>query len=521
MLLPMFMAPVIVGLLGRFLTDSTYGLYAWFLRETGIYTGDILGSTTSAFLAVTLMDVWEWTPLIALIVLAGLTSVPKPVLEAAAMDGAGYFKRLRYIVLPMIAGVLIVALLIRSMDAIRYFDIITNTTNGGPADATKIVPIRLYETAFRFFDLGYAAAIGLSMLVVTIIMANVFLGILKRRGLAKMKNPGRKIGLPVVLAVIMLWTLVPIIWMVAVLAQAERGPDGDAAEGRLLADARPLPRRSSAAATTSRPYIGNSIVAAGASTIIAVVLGCLGGYGLARSSFRGKDNVAFWIISQRMAPIAAVVLPLFVIFRFTGLLGSTWGLIVAYLTFNLPFAIWIMNAFFAELPKSLEEAAMVDGASRWMSFRRIALPLALPGVATTAILCLVFSWNDYAFAVTFSGPESQTLPIAASQLVTQTSIDWGQLTAIGTIVVAPMILVGLIVRKWLVTGPDARGGDGRMTNRAAVLTRAGRDRARGALGAVARPARGAGRDRLRRRVRLRHPLLRARPDRAARRARRR
>jgi multiple sugar transport system permease protein len=185
MLLPMFMAPVIVGLLGRFLTDSTYGLYAWFLRETGIYSGDILGSTTTAFLAVTLMDVWEWTPLIALIVLAGLVSVPKTVLEAAAMDGAGYFKRLRYIVLPMIAGVLIVALLIRSMDAIRYFDIITNTTNGGPADATKTVPIRLYETAFRFFDLGYAAAIGLSMLAASILVANLFLRILKRRGLAK------------------------------------------------------------------------------------------------------------------------------------------------------------------------------------------------------------------------------------------------------------------------------------------------------------------------------------------------
>jgi ABC-type glycerol-3-phosphate transport system permease component len=123
------------------------------------------------------------------------------------------------------------------------------------------------------------------------------------------------------------------------------------------------------------PYIRNSLVAAGISTIIAVVLGCLAGYGLARSRFRGKDHVAFWII-----------------------------------------------------------------------------PLVLPGIATTAILCLVFSWNDYAFAVTFSGPDSQTLPIAASQLVTQTSIDWGQLTAIGTIVVAPMILVGLIVRKWLVTG---------------------------------------------------------------------
>jgi multiple sugar transport system permease protein len=111
-----------------------------------------------------------------------------------------------------------------------------------------------------------------------------------------------------------------------------------------------------------------------------------------------------------------------------------------------------MNAFFSELSPSLEEAALMDGASRFAAFRDVALPLVLPGIATTAILCLVFSWNDYAFAVTFSGPDSQTLPIAASQLVTQTSIDWGQLCAIGTIVVAPMILVGLIVRRWLVTG---------------------------------------------------------------------
>ncbi len=185
LLMPMFMAPVIVGLLGRFLTDSTYGLYAWVLRETGLYSGDILGSTTSAFLAVTLMDVWEWTPLIALIVLAGLSSLPKPVMEAARVDGASYWQRLRHIVMPMIMGVVIVAFLVRSMDAIRYFDIIYNTTNGGPADATKIVPIRLYETAFRFFDLGYAAAIGLSMLAVSILIANLFMRTLRRRGLAQ------------------------------------------------------------------------------------------------------------------------------------------------------------------------------------------------------------------------------------------------------------------------------------------------------------------------------------------------
>ncbi|HEY6713147.1 MAG TPA: sugar ABC transporter permease [Rubrobacter sp.] len=184
-LLPMFMAPVIVGLLGRFLTDSSYGLYAFVLRELGIFESDILGTASSAMPAVILMDVWEWTPLIVLIVLAGLASVNQYVIEAAKVDGANYLERLRYIVAPSIAGVVIVALLVRSMDAIRYFDIITVTTNGGPGNTTKIIPIRLYETAFRFFDLGYAAAIGLGMLVFSILVANVFVRILESRGLAK------------------------------------------------------------------------------------------------------------------------------------------------------------------------------------------------------------------------------------------------------------------------------------------------------------------------------------------------
>ena len=185
LLMPMFMAPVIVGLLGRFLTDSTFGLYAWFLRETHIYTGDILGSPdvrlhrrdADGRVGVDAADRADRARRPA--------RCPGPVLEAARVDGASYWQRLRYIVMPMIMGVVIVALLVRSMDAIRYFDIIYTTTNGGPADATKIVPIRLYETAFRFFDLGYAAAIGLSMLAVSILVANLFMRTLKRQGLAK------------------------------------------------------------------------------------------------------------------------------------------------------------------------------------------------------------------------------------------------------------------------------------------------------------------------------------------------
>ncbi len=180
-LLPMFIAPVVVGMLGRFLTDPTYGLYSWVLSSTGIYEGNVLGSPVPAFASVVLMNVWEWTPLITLIVLAGLTAVPQGLVEAASIDGASYWQRLRHVVWPTVSGIVLIALLVRSMDAIRYFAIIWISTNGGPANATKIIPLRLYEVAFRFFDIGYAATIGLGMLAFSILVANAFIAVLRRR----------------------------------------------------------------------------------------------------------------------------------------------------------------------------------------------------------------------------------------------------------------------------------------------------------------------------------------------------
>jgi multiple sugar transport system permease protein len=266
-----------------------------------------------------------------------------------------------------------------------------------------------------------------------------------------MKGLGKNVVLYALLLLALLWTVVPLLWMVL---SSFKKPDDLVSQTPQLFFA-PTFQNYIGLFTGGNAlggYITNSILAAGISTVIAVTLGCLAGYGLSRSHFRGKDHVSFWIISTRMAPIAAVILPLYAVFRSLDLLNSTTGLIVAYLTFNLPFAIWIMNAFFADLPPALEEAALVDGATKFGAFWRIALPLTAPGIVTTAILCLVFSWNDYAFAQSFSGPGSQTLPIAASQLITQTGINWGQLMAIGTIVVLPMIVVGLAVRRYLVKG---------------------------------------------------------------------
>jgi multiple sugar transport system permease protein len=253
------------------------------------------------------------------------------------------------------------------------------------------------------------------------------------------------------LALALAWTLVPLLWML--LSSFKNRADVTAASPKVAFEPTFENYRGLfTGANNLTPYIWHSVLAAGLSAVLAVGFGALAGYGLSRTTMRGKKHLAFWIISTRMAPIAAVVLPLFLIFRGIGLIDTIPGLVLAYLTFNLPFAIWLMSAFFAEVPPSLEESALVAGCTRWQAFRWVILPLTKSGLVTTFVLCLVFAWNDYAFAVVFSGPNSQTLPIAASQLVTQTGIDWGQLTAIGTIVVVPMMLAGLAVRRWLVTG---------------------------------------------------------------------
>ena len=189
-LVPMFFAPVIVGLLGRFMFDSTIGLYAQIGQAIG-FKNDVFASPATALPTLVLIDAWQWTPLIALIVLAGLTSVPPSTLEAASVDGAGYFRRLFSVILPQMKSILLVALLIRSMDAIRYYDIITATTNGGPADSTKIVPLKLYEFAFRFNNqMGNAAVLGLTMLAFSILLANLFVHIFDDRATDKRGGTG-------------------------------------------------------------------------------------------------------------------------------------------------------------------------------------------------------------------------------------------------------------------------------------------------------------------------------------------
>ena len=139
-------------------------------------------------------------------------------------------------------------------------------------------------------------------------------------------------------------------------------------------------------------------------------------------------------------------------FTTTGLINTLPGLILAYTTFNLPFAIWLMMSFFEDLPVECEEAALVDGASWFRSFWSVALPQSRPGLVATGVLALVFAWNDFAFAIAFTDTGTQTVPIAASLLISQQGVKWGQAMAIGTMIILPMLVAGILVRQHLVRG---------------------------------------------------------------------
>jgi len=199
-------------------------------------------------------------------------------------------------------------------------------------------------------------------------------------------------------------------------------------------------------------FILNSIIVASMNTLISLGLGSLAAYSLARYKFRGSENIAFWILSVRMMPPVAGIIPIYIIMKHLQLLDTVWALIIIYLTFNLPFVVWMMKGFFEDLPKEIEECALIDGCTDFRVFRKIALPLVAPGLAATAILIFIFSWNEFLFALILTGSKSATLPVGIMTFIKETGISWGYMTAGGILALIPVIIFTVIVQKNLVKG---------------------------------------------------------------------
>jgi len=202
-------------------------------------------------------------------------------------------------------------------------------------------------------------------------------------------------------------------------------------------------------------YLLTSAVVSVSSTALAMAIGTLAAYGLARLRMPARVNkhVSLWILSTRMFPPIVTIVPLFLMMRDLRLLNTVASLVIVYTAFNLPFVVWMMRGFFQELPRELEEAAMVDGDSRMGALVRVILPLVAPGLAATAVFCLIVSWNEFLFALVLAQTEAaMTMPVGIAGRVTQYEIKWGVMSAAGVVAMVPILVFAMAVQRYLVRG---------------------------------------------------------------------
>jgi multiple sugar transport system permease protein len=196
----------------------------------------------------------------------------------------------------------------------------------------------------------------------------------------------------------------------------------------------------------------NSVVIAGTSTILSVVFAVLAAYAFSRFDIPGKDDLLFFILSQRMLPAVVVTVPIFLMYRQLGLYDTHLGMILLYTSFNLSFAVWLLKGFIDEIPREYEEAALVDGYTRLQAFRKIVLPQATTGIAATAIFCLIFAWNEYAFAALLTSGTAQTAPPFIPQIIGEGGPDWPAVAAGTTVFLVPILVFTILLRKQLLRG---------------------------------------------------------------------
>jgi sorbitol/mannitol transport system permease protein len=196
----------------------------------------------------------------------------------------------------------------------------------------------------------------------------------------------------------------------------------------------------------------NSVWATGVSTILVLLLGVPAAFALSLRPVRKTSDALFFFMSTKMLPVVAAILPLYVIVSNIGLLDNIWALVVLYTSMNLPIAVWMMRSFFLEVPGELLEAASLDGASLWRSVREVILPLVSPGIAATALICVIFAWNEFFLAVNLTAVNAQTMPVYLVGFIAGEGQYWAVLSAAATMAALPVILCGWFAQNKLVRG---------------------------------------------------------------------
>lgn len=196
----------------------------------------------------------------------------------------------------------------------------------------------------------------------------------------------------------------------------------------------------------------NSLIIASGATAITLVFATLMVYGITRFRFRARDPLLVWILNLRMLPPIAIVIPYYVVYAQAGLIDTFPGMIIAYLPLTLPLAVWLLYGFAQDLPRSIDEAARIDGANRWQVFRDMVLPLMRPAIAVAGTFCFLEVWNEFTLALILTGSHTKTVPIGMSQFLTEHSVEWGPMAAAALLLLLPLLVVTYFLQRSLVQG---------------------------------------------------------------------
>ncbi len=511
-ILPWVVPDVVAALTWRGIYDPINGALNQGLLALGLSTPAhpiVWLDRATALSAVSLVNIWKGAPYFAILLLAGLQAIDRALYDAAAVDGANGWQRFRHVTLPGLRYVLGVAALLSILFSLNAFTLIALLTNGGPSGATTIFPLYVSRLAGgRGQPGGAAAALSLAPFLLPLI---VILG----RGLRGNERtldrpprawtgPGRALvwlarlpmlvldtgtdavarasgavwgrirprdahgdaasalrkrlaagGSVLALGALLTFALGPFYWIVVTAFKTnqqitiQRSPfwpdPWTTFQFNYVLTATDFPR-----------WFANTVRVAGISCAVTVLVGALGAYALARLRFRGAGGLATAILGTALVPSVLFLIPLYLLISQLGLFNTPGALLVAYPTFGLPMACWLMLGFFRALPEELEEAALIDGCTRWQAFLRIVLPLSRPALLAVTILTLTTAWNELLFASIFVRSEALwTLPRGLSAMATGDIFPYSRMFAASLLMTLPVIVLAGIGQRAMVSGLTA------------------------------------------------------------------
>lgn len=514
MLLPWIVPEIVTALAWKSIYDPLFGGLNPILQGLGLIDRPLgwLSDANMALGSVIAVNVWKGIPFFTLLLLAGLKAIDTELYESAEVDGANAVQRFRYITLPGMRYVILVVLLLSFISTFNQFGLIFLMTGGGPSGATRLYSILAYEKAIGSLQYGPGSAIALSvaplMAFLIYLLAKYMrydersagvekkrfnLGIGKffgrlftlfmdiifwpfdmlNRGFEKLGHALRKrmtgstakpvfkpegrekmgIGLRIlILLPIMAFVLFPFYWVI--ITSFKTTSQISQRQSIFWPDPPTLTQYQELVFNSPfLHWLGNSILVAALSTIISVAIAALAAYALTRLKFLGAGLLTTAILITYLLPGTLIFIPLYQTLADLGLINSYGALLTTYPTFLVPFATWVLIGYFRSIPVELEEAAMIDGASRLYAFVRITLPLAAPALLSVALFAFTNAWNEFLFAFVFITSESlRTLPIGLQSMVVGDILPWGELMAASLLTAIPVAILYMYAQRFLVGG---------------------------------------------------------------------